>query len=284
MSPEFLDINGMVYAVSQRGAGQPLILLHGFTGSARSWEGIVAGLSNRFRCVAIDLPGHGESGSTATSDRFQFNRVMADLVEIGRALGLQGAAWLGYSMGGRLALGLAVTYPGVVGQLILESASPGLQDVNDRVARQAADAALAQTILRDGVPSFVAAWERMPLWKSQTTLPTDAAAQQRAIRLANHPAGLAGALRGMGTGAQPSFWECLAALSVPTLLITGEQDQKFDRIARAMHSSLPRSHHVSVVGAGHAVHLEAPVTYVDQVTAFLAERAASREHLVGGNQ
>lgn len=284
MSRKHVVIDDLSYAIVEEGFGPPLILLHGFTGSARAWEPIVAGMRDRYRCIAIDLPGHGDTEAPPTLEGFRFSRVVADLAQIATALTLPKAAWLGYSMGGRLALGVAATRPELVATLILESASPGLPDAASRAARQTADGAMASAIERDGIPSFVSTWERLPMWASQETMSRAAIERQRAVRLANCPAGLAGALRGMGTGAQPSYWGSLAAFTMPTLLVTGKLDEKFTHVAQEMHAKLPNSRLCCVSGVGHAVHLEAPDRYISQIAAFLDESVKPQHVNLGGSQ
>jgi 2-succinyl-6-hydroxy-2,4-cyclohexadiene-1-carboxylate synthase len=94
-------------------------------------------------------------------------------------------------------------------------------------------------------------------------------AAERARRLRNDPRALAACLRGLGTGAQPSFWDRLTEVRAPALLLTGEEDAKFTDIARGMAAALPECLHVGVPSAGHAVHLEAPDAWLEAVNAWL---------------
>jgi 2-succinyl-6-hydroxy-2,4-cyclohexadiene-1-carboxylate synthase len=267
--------NGLAFQVAARGAGEPLVLLHGFTGGAATWAPLLDRLPDDRRMIAIDLIGHGASSAPADPARYAFDLALADLAAIVAALGIDRAAWLGYSMGSRLALGLAVRSPGLVSDLILESATPGIQDDAERQRRVAADAALAARIETDGVAAFVAEWEQLPLWESQRSLPAAVLARQREIRLRNQSIGLANSLRGMGQGAQPSNWDRLGDLTMPVLLLAGECDAKYARIATQMHEAIPHSHVALVPHAGHAVHLEAPAIFADLVSRFLAGTTAT---------
>jgi 2-succinyl-6-hydroxy-2,4-cyclohexadiene-1-carboxylate synthase len=264
--------DGVMFGLDEFGAGPPLVLLHGFTGSRRSWAGIAEQLAEKLHVVAIDSIGHGASDAPAVASRYGFARALDDLAGIAKARGIGKAAWLGYSMGGRLALGLAIRHPELVSMLILESASPGIADPADRAARRIADEELAHRIEARGVNAFVDEWERLPMWSSQARLAPELLREQRQIRQRNSAAGLAGSLRGMGTGAQNPLWDRLAGIAAPTLIVAGELDSKFAAIAREMHAAIPDSELELVANAGHAVHLEQPGRFVERVTRFLIER------------
>jgi len=264
-----IECSGLTLHVEEGGDGAPLVLLHGFTGSGRSWWPVIDELSDRYRIISVDLIGHGHSGDPASASRYAFHRALDNLRQVALSLNIGNATWLGYSLGGRVALGLAVAYPDLVSALVLESATPGIADVTERARRRSDDDELAARIERDGVAAFVARWERLPMWESQEALPADVLACERGIRLANSARGLANSLRGMGQGAQPSLWDSLPDLQCPTLLIAGERDAKFARIAGEMHDALPDARVAIAPGAGHNVHLEAPAWFGERVTRFI---------------
>jgi 2-succinyl-6-hydroxy-2,4-cyclohexadiene-1-carboxylate synthase len=245
-----------------------MLLLHGFTGSGASWpSAIVEGLSTRVRVPSTpDLPGHGRWAGEIDPGRFT---LAAALASIGEAQGREASPVVGYSMGGRLALAYAVAYPERVTHLVLESASPGLATKKERATRRALDEALARDVERDGIVPFLRRWEALPLFESQATLPEGIRSAQRARRLANDARSLAAALRGLGTGALPSYWEALPDLGVPTLLVAGALDAKFVGVARAMAAAMPRGELAVIPDAGHAVHLERPGAWLDAVLPFL---------------
>ncbi|MDQ3225697.1 MAG: 2-succinyl-6-hydroxy-2,4-cyclohexadiene-1-carboxylate synthase [Chloroflexota bacterium] len=265
----FVSVGNVRYHIEERGDGKPLVLLHGFTGSSESWRPIFDDLVGDYHVIAIDAIGHGSTAAPPDPLRYAFNRALDDLGAIMTHLAIERAAWLGYSMGGRLALSLALRQPQRIDALILESASPGIADDTQRAARRCDDKALAHRIENDGVEAFVNDWERHPMWESQRSLTDGVLQHQRELRLRNYPAGLANSLRGMGQGAQPSFWTRLHEIHVPTLLIAGALDHKFAGIAARMHVDIPASVLNVVPDAGHAVHLERPHQFVEAVRAFL---------------
>ncbi len=262
--------DGLRLHVREVGSGDPVLLLHGFTGSGESWgDATVAELARRRRVLAVDLPGHGRSDRPRDPGRYAMEAVVADLCDLLDRLEAGPADWIGYSLGGRVALGAAVLAPRRVRSLVLEGASPGLPAPEERSERRVADALLARRIRAEGIRRFVEEWEAMPLFASQERLSPDVRALQRERRLANDPEALAACLGGLGPGSQPSFWDDLRAVRAPVLVLVGEADAKFREIGRAMVEALPGARLEVVPGAGHAVHLEAPDAWLARVLGFL---------------
>jgi 2-succinyl-6-hydroxy-2,4-cyclohexadiene-1-carboxylate synthase len=261
--------DGLRLHLAIAGEGPPLVLLHGFTGSAEAWAPVWERLSASCTTIAVDLPGHGRSGAPGDPGRYALPCFAEDLRRVLDTLGFERVAVLGYSMGGRAALHFALRHPASVAALLLESTSPGIADDGERRARAAADATLAAEIERDGIDAFVERWETLPLWASQGALSDGARTRLRAQRRANHPRGLANSLRGAGAAAEPSLEPRLSALGAPTLLVAGALDAKYVAIGRELERLLPSARLAIVPDAGHAVHLERPVELVAVVTAFL---------------
>jgi 2-succinyl-6-hydroxy-2,4-cyclohexadiene-1-carboxylate synthase len=261
--------------VSVIGSGRPVLFLHGFTGSTQTWNRQLAHFGPGWRVAALDFLGHGLSVSPTDPKRYQMDRCLQDLSVLMRTLALEGAAVVGYSMGGRVALALAIEYPELVGTLVLESASPGLKSADERAARAAADEALAAVLEREGIVSFVNQWEAQPLWASQASLPVPTKVELRRARLQNNPLGLAASLRGLGIGAQSSYWDRLGGVQAPTLVVTGQLDVKFTGIAALMAHAIPRARLEIVAGAGHSVHLEQPVNFDRLVLEFISQERKS---------
>ncbi|MEA2159944.1 MAG: 2-succinyl-6-hydroxy-2,4-cyclohexadiene-carboxylate synthase [Solirubrobacteraceae bacterium] len=243
-----------------------LLLLHGFTHTGASWAPVRAMLPERYRALAPDLRGHGSAGA---AQPVTLDAVLGDLAALAPPEGLTLA---GYSMGGRIALHAALSAPfaGRIQRLVLIGASPGLADPAERAARRAADERLADEIERlgregAGIAEFARRWATStPVLAGQ---PAEVLELIHQDRLRNTPAGLARALRGLGTGALPSLWERLGEGQLPVTLVVGERDEKFTAIAEQMAARLPDARLEVVPGVGHAVHLEAPA----RVAALLAE-------------
>ena len=248
----------------------PLLLLHGFTGSGLNWEGHHRAFKQHFYTFTVDLLGHGDSESPADPERYHIELIARDLMDVLDVFEFPRVNLLGYSMGGRLALYTALTYPERINRLILESASPGLRTAAEREARIAQDEALAQRIETEGIEAFADYWTNLPLFATQTPEVRERLKRQR---LRNNPVGLANSLRGMGTGVQPSLWDRLGALAMPTLLICGALDTKFSAINAEMHDLIPDSKLVVIPGAGHTTHVEQPERFRAEVLRFLGENA-----------
>lgn len=269
----FIEINQVHYFFERSGNGVPLVLLHGFTGSSPSWQAQTATstllsasvLSRHFSTITIDLLGHGRTASPTHPDRYRMEQAAADIIAVLERQKAEGRRQkvhlVGYSMGGRLALYLAVTYPDWFASLVLESASPGLATEIARAERQKSDEALADWIETNGIEAFVDRWEQLPLWANQAQMPPAERQKLRHQRLQNNPVGLANSLRGMGTGVQPSLWPHLADLTLPVLLLAGELDHKFVSINQQMAAQIPHCQLEIIPQAGHTVHWERPYQF-----------------------
>jgi len=223
------------------------VLLHGFTQTSASWRPVRRALGARYKAVAPDLPGHGAFAARPAS----FPACDAYL----RALPRGPFALAGYSMGGRIALHAALSLGARLTRLVLVAATAGLADPAERAARRRDDDALADRIEAIGVEAFVREWSAQPLFAG---IPRGVAEQANADRRHNTAAGLAAALRGLGTGVMPSLWDRLPELALPVTIIVGDRDAKFLDIAHRMAAALPAARLVVVPGAGHALPLEAP--------------------------
>jgi 2-succinyl-6-hydroxy-2,4-cyclohexadiene-1-carboxylate synthase len=255
-------------AVTTWGEGPKVALLHGFTGAGSAFDHLRDTLGTRFRAVAPDLPGHGESP--------QATGWGGALEDLRAALPREPFFLAGYSMGARLALAFALGHPSSVCALVLESGSPGIEDPAEREERRAEDEQLAGLVLREGVAAFVARWEEHPTLASLRDLPPPLAAALRARRLRSSAAGLASALRHLGAGAQPPLWDELSRLRVPTLVVTGERDAKFTLIGRRMAERIPKARLLLLPGSGHSPHLEAPARYVEALLGFFRQSEGER--------
>jgi 2-succinyl-6-hydroxy-2,4-cyclohexadiene-1-carboxylate synthase len=233
------------------------VLLHGFTQTSRSWDRYIDLLQPEQSIIRFDAPGHANSTS-----------VSADLPTTATMVAEQGskADYIGYSMGARLVLHIALLHPDSVRRLVLISGSPGLRSPSERSARVQSDEKLALEILEIGVEKFVAKWLSAPMFAG--LISTSADIQDR---LRNTAEGLASSLRTSGTGSQQSLWDRLSELSMPVLLIVGENDQKFRQINSEMKNLISSQTELVIIqNAGHAVHLEQPKHCVSVIANFLS--------------
>jgi 2-succinyl-6-hydroxy-2,4-cyclohexadiene-1-carboxylate synthase len=225
-----------------------LILLHGFTNTGASWGPVIQAVGQRYTAIAPDIRGHG---SARDRRPVTLEAVLADLATLTRGP----FTLAGYSMGGRIALHAALALPRRVARLVLIGASPGLADPAERAARREADEQLADEIEQTDIEAFARRWAVTPVLAD---LPAALADPVHTDRLNNSPAGLAAALRGLGTGALPSLWERLGELTMPVTLVVGERDAKFRELAERMAARIPHARLEIVAGAGHAAHIERP--------------------------
>jgi 2-succinyl-6-hydroxy-2,4-cyclohexadiene-1-carboxylate synthase len=262
---------GVSLHVVSEGDGSPVVILHGFTGSSASMAAVAAGLRDRHRAIRVDLVGHGASDAPRDGSAYRMERCVDQVAGAVSALDARPAHFIGYSMGGRVALALCARHPALASSAILIGARAGIADADERAARVRDDRTLADRIEREGVPRFVDHWMALPLFASQRRLGEAALAAARAQRLANRAHGLALSLRGMGAGAQPPLGEDLAALHTPVCLVAGEEDTRFRAIAESLARQLPRARVEIVAVAGHAAHLENPSAFLRLTRRFLAE-------------
>jgi 2-succinyl-6-hydroxy-2,4-cyclohexadiene-1-carboxylate synthase len=265
-----VPIDGVQINVEVAGAGPPLVLLHGFATSAQIWEPHVEAFARHFRTVAVDLVGHGGSDAPEDPRRYGIAHQVEHVLGVLDWLEIRRACLLGYSMGGRVALALAIAAPERLWALVLESTSPGLRDPEARMTRAVQDAMLAETIEREGVEAFVDGWERLPLFATHVALPEGTRAALRAVRLRNRAKGLANSLRGFGQGAMVPMHDFLGEIGAPTLILAGALDPSYCEVARMMSERIPRAVLRIVEGAGHTIHLERPEIFQHAVLDFLA--------------
>ena len=258
------SISGLV---DQPALARRLALVHGFTQNSACWSPFDSLLARSFEVAKVDLPGHG--GSSAISADIEASARL-----VGDACGQ--CAYLGYSLGGRTVLQLAVAEPKVVEKLVLIGASPGIEDPAERAARKLSDSDLAHRLdlppgtaddrAAETLDSFLAAWTSQPMFSGIALQDLHLPMRRR-----NTCAGLARSLRLCGTGTQRPLWDDLGALAMDVLVIAGEHDEKFSSIGRRMARKIgPNAEFVSVGGAGHACHVEKPAAVVALVRDFLS--------------
>ncbi len=246
----------MLHAVVE-GAGPRLVLVHGFAQTLDCWGPAAGDLATDHEICRVDAPGHGGS-----------SLFFAGLRTGARLIADQGgtATYIGYSMGGRFVLHVALANPELVRGLVLLGATAGIDDPAERAERRRVDAAMADRLERDGLPTFLDAWLAQPLFAGLSD-----EMQFRDERKANTVDGLAESLRQAGTGSQDPLWDRLQRIDVPVLVLAGELDEKFTAAGRRLVEAIGANAELALVpGSGHAAHLEDPDAFLAIVRPWLA--------------
>ena len=264
-------------------AGAPVVVLHGFTGSAQAMAPLTEPLAARLcaRIICPDLVGHGQSEVPDDLDLYRVESMAEQMIGLADVLGWETFHLVGYSMGGRVALTLGCTASQRLRSLTLIGASAGIADPAERRLRAEADEARARCVAAD-LEAFVDGWMADPLFAGQAALGEAHLRAARAQRLASNPQGLARSLLAGGTGAMEPLHERLEDCDTPTQLLVGAHDTKFCAIADRLASRLPRAGVARVDGAGHAAHVEQPDAAAAAVADFIAGVESGRAG-EGGN-
>ncbi|HEY3960033.1 MAG TPA: alpha/beta fold hydrolase [Solirubrobacteraceae bacterium] len=228
---------------------QSLVLLHGFGGTRRAWDGVIARLpQERCRSLALDLPGHGEMADAERPITF------AGCVDHVLAHAPERFALCGYSLGGRVALHVALAAPERVTRLALVSTTAGIEDSAGRAERSAADHRLADELERMPFEDFIERWRTQPLFADD---PPEVGRLAREDQRRNRPDALAAVLRGIGSGEMGPIWRRLGELTMPVTVLAGDRDAKYQALGRRMVELIPDGE-LAVVAGGHGLPLESP--------------------------
>lgn len=241
------------------------LALHGFTGCGQDFDALAQACGGHWHCP--DLPGHRsqrEAPDCSPAATLAYLQRSAAELPAPRIL-------LGYSMGARAALQLALAQPGHWQALILISAQPGIECQAERAARRASDAKLAARCEQLGLPAFLDFWQRLPMIRSQANIPAELRAPMQAHRLQHSAAGLARSLRQFSQGHCPDLWPQLDQLSCPTLCLSGENDLKYHQLALRIAQAQPRIRHITIPQVGHMPQLEALADTAAAIRNFVAE-------------
>ncbi|HEV3070993.1 MAG TPA: alpha/beta fold hydrolase [Solirubrobacteraceae bacterium] len=244
-----------------------LVLLHGFAGTRHTWDSVLQRLaSERYTPLAFDLPGHGEATDTPMPITF------AACVEHVLANSPARFVLCGYSMGGRVGLHVALAAPERVSRLVLISCTAGLAKEGDRVARVAADNALARDLEERSFTEFMDRWQAQPIFADD---PPEVHAAMRAEQQRNNPRALAAVLRGIGTGTMTPLWDRLSELQIPVTVLVGERDLKLHAPARRMVEKLPDGK-LRMLPGGHRLPLENPQCVADALRSMSPTHSSKR--------
>ena len=228
---------------------ESLVLLHGFSATRHAWDAVAAQLSpQRYLPLALDLPGHGDAAEQVAP--ISFDSCVADVL----ANAPERFALCGYSLGGRVALHVALAAPERVTRLVLVSTSAGIDDEAERAERRAADRRLADELERIAFEQFIERWRTQPLFADD---PPEVGELAREDQRRNRPHVLAAVLRGIGTGEMTPLWDRLGELTMPVTVVVGERDAKFRALGERMAALIPAAQLVVIPG-GHRLALESP--------------------------
>jgi len=247
-----------------------LVLFHGFLGSSKQFRHLLPRLKTFCNPVGIDLLGHGKTEGSELHYQFSSDEQVAQLYQLLSTLFETPFYLHGYSMGGRLALQFALKHQDMLKGLLLESTTFGIEDEQERQARQSLDAERADAI-SNNYSQFLDEWQQLPLF-GHGDQNSAAEAAIRHIQDRQNPLWMANSLLGFGTGSMPCVKNKLEQLSMPVLLLAGEQDQKFVRIANQMKKLISFSHLAIINNAGHRTHIEAPEGFTEAVENFIIKR------------
>lgn len=281
--PAFAELSfeheGITYHVRRWGEpGQiPIVLLHGFMQTGATWEPVAPRLALDHCLYALDLVGHGQTTISADPQAYtipaQADAIAAFIEGVvlpeaaaatpeGR-MAPKRAHVLGYSMGGRIALDVALRHGDVVLSLILESAGIGAKDEAERAEYAERAAGWAQRLREEGIEAFVDYWQELPLFATQQRLSDEIKASVRAERLANDAEAMALSVENAGQQTMALADETMGALGLswtPMFYIAGTRDEKYLIIAeRFVKEGLD----AKPVMGGHNLHLEVPEMFVE---------------------
>lgn len=254
---------------SSAGVSKSIIFIHGFSGSSNDWKFVPAKIKEGYNLYAVDLPGHGKSGSPEDIKAYRTSSLVNQLFSLLNFISGSEIILAGYSMGGRAALQLAVNFPGRLNGLILESASAGIAEDKARLERTEADEKLAHFIETHSIEEFADYWMGLDLFNTQKILGKEKLAAVKKAKLSNNKTGLANSLRGFGAGSMPPVFDSLKTIGIKTLLITGKLDVKFTGMNALMAALLLSADHKIITNAGHNVHLEQPDEFCGAVNAYI---------------
>ncbi|KAL4281360.1 hypothetical protein GQ457_03G011440 [Hibiscus cannabinus] len=283
-----------VQEIGQRNNGSTILFLHGFLGTNEEWVPIMHAISGSARCISVDLPGHGVTKiKNCGDDKAALLptlsiEIIADLMfKLIEHITTDKVTVVGYSMGARIALYMVLKFSDKIEGAVILSGSPGLEDAAARKIRRAKDDSKARALVTHGLKLFLDTWYSAGLWKSLSIHPHFNQIVSKRL-LHDDVRGLARVLSDLSPGRQPSLWEDLKHCKVPLMLVVGEKDEKFKKVAQKMWHEIDcnttdrddaasKPHQMVVVpNCGHAVHLENPLPVIRLVRQFVTNLTSKK--------
>ena len=245
----------------------PILFIHGFMGDKEDWSTIISHLKNDYYCISIDLPGHG---MTPLSKNTSFKNLVEDLaVFISNFLSKRRICVIGYSMGGRVALSLALNFPERFNSVVLESSSLGISNQQERAIRLQKDKKLLSAIkTKDQKEKFLKGWYRLPIFGDISSHPNfDKLFKSK---LQGNFSSWNNAIAYFSVGAQEDYHKRIRDLEIPLLYISGSNDKKYQQIGNQVARLNNLIKHRSIENVAHNTHFEKEDAFTCEVLSFLS--------------
>ena len=270
---EIVEMRGLRFCYrdwpSAKANAQDLVLLHGYTGHARSWDAFAGAMSSRYRVLALDQRGHGQT-QWAPPAAYDTSEMVTDLEAFVAALGLTNFALLGLSMGGLVSIGYAGKRPAALAKVVIVDIAPeldieGLKRIQAGVVRSDVFASIEEAYARARADNPIPPADQlrhrieyslMRREDGRFTYRYDPALRDPANPRKGIPA--------------EEGWRLVANINVPTLLVRGELSDILSKpVATRMAKAIPNCRLVEIAGSGHPVPLDKPDAFLDAVATFL---------------
>jgi 2-succinyl-6-hydroxy-2,4-cyclohexadiene-1-carboxylate synthase len=241
----------------------PLLLLHGWMGNCEDYAEVIESLRSQYYCIAIDLPGHGQTEVVGGDLGYGFVHTAIGITKLLESLNIDQCSIAGYSFGGRLALYLALEFPARFDRVLLESTSPGLATEVDRQTRIIQDWQIIDQLETDNFADFVQDWYRQSIFIGIENHPNFEDLIQRRIAT-NQPSNLIKSIEHAGLGMQSYLGDRLKVHTKPVSLIVGALDQKFVGINQQLNQECMTTILKVVPNCSHNIHFQQPQVWINQ--------------------
>jgi 2-succinyl-6-hydroxy-2,4-cyclohexadiene-1-carboxylate synthase len=242
----------------------PLLLLHGWMGNCEDYAEVIESLRSQYYCIAIDLPGHGQTEVVGGDLGYGFVHTAISITKFLDHLNIDRCSITGYSFGGRLALYLALEFPDRFDRVLLESTSPGLATEIDRQTRIIQDWQIIDRLETVNFADFVRDWYRQSIFIGLENHPNFEHLIKHRIAT-NQPNHLIKSIEYAGLGMQPYLGDQLKTHTLPISLLVGALDRKFVQINQDLNRECLATTLKIVPDCSHNIHFQQPQTWVDYV-------------------
>jgi len=264
-----IQVGKLAVAVSDVGRGPPVVLLHGLACGKRMWFHQIRALRKRFRVIAYDLRGHGETDAPAVATEYSAAHLSRDLVGVLDALKIERAALVGFSLGGGPALALAASKPERISRLVLADVGAG---ADDPVKIEALARQWVRLIDRGAIDQLVCEMLRCEFYKIYARRNTRCREHMAALIRATPIAGLRFTLSEILAKRKSLFrlTGLLQTVRVPTLVMAGQYDYVCSKGSRLLAQTIPGASLKLIANSGHMTPLEQPKAFSAALMEFLS--------------